>query len=42
MVSSNGERFLMNTLMEEPASPIVVLLNWKPAATDRDAAHPER
>jgi hypothetical protein len=29
MVSSDGQRFLMNTVIEEPTSPIIVLLNWK-------------
>jgi eukaryotic-like serine/threonine-protein kinase len=29
MVSSDGQRFLMNTIMEEAISPIIVLLNWK-------------
>jgi len=29
MVSSDGQRFLMNTVIEEPLSPIIVLLNWK-------------
>jgi Tol biopolymer transport system component len=29
MVSADGQRFLMNTVIEEPASPIIVLLNWK-------------
>jgi hypothetical protein len=29
MVSSDGQRFLMNTFVEEAISPIVVLLNWK-------------
>jgi Tol biopolymer transport system component len=31
MVSSDGQRFLMNTVVEEATSPIVVLLNWKAA-----------
>jgi Tol biopolymer transport system component len=30
MVSSGGQRFLMNTVVEEATSPIIVLLNWKP------------
>jgi hypothetical protein len=30
MVSPNGQRFLMNTLAEEAASPMTVILNWKP------------
>jgi serine/threonine protein kinase/Tol biopolymer transport system component len=29
MVSSDGQRFLMNTVVDEATSPIVVLLNWK-------------
>jgi eukaryotic-like serine/threonine-protein kinase len=29
MVSSDGQRFLMNTVVEEATSPIVVLLNWR-------------
>ena len=28
MVSPDGRRFLMNTLAEEPTSPITVILNW--------------
>ena len=30
MVSPDGQRFLMNTIVDEPASPITVILNWKP------------
>jgi dipeptidyl aminopeptidase/acylaminoacyl peptidase len=31
VVSQDGHRFLMNTVIDEPAaSPIVVILNWKP------------
>jgi eukaryotic-like serine/threonine-protein kinase len=30
MVSADGQRFLMSTLTEEAASPITVILNWKP------------
>ena len=30
MVSPDGQRFLMNTIAEEAASPITVILNWKP------------
>jgi Tol biopolymer transport system component len=30
MVSSDGQRFLMNTVMDEAASQIIVLLNWRP------------
>ena len=29
-VSPDGQRFLMNTITEEAASPITVILNWKP------------
>ena len=32
MVSPDGQRFLMNTITEEAASPITVILNWKPPA----------
>ena len=28
MVSADGQRFLMNTVLEEAASPITLLLNW--------------
>jgi Tol biopolymer transport system component len=28
MVSADGQRFLMNTILEEAASPITLLLNW--------------
>ena len=31
-VSSDAPRFLMNTITEEAASPITVILNWNPAA----------
>ena len=31
-VSSDGARFLMNTITEEAASPITVILNWNPEA----------
>jgi eukaryotic-like serine/threonine-protein kinase len=30
LVSSSGQRFLINTVTEEAASPITVILNWKP------------
>jgi serine/threonine protein kinase len=30
MVSANGQRFLMSTLTDEGASPLTVILNWKP------------
>jgi hypothetical protein len=29
-VSLNGQRILRDTVVEEAASPITVLLNWKP------------
>jgi hypothetical protein len=28
IVSADGQRFLMNTLTEEAAAPITVILNW--------------
>jgi hypothetical protein len=28
VVSSDGQRFLMNTVPEEAASPITLILNW--------------
>jgi hypothetical protein len=28
-VSSDGQRFLMNTLLDEPIAPITLLLNWR-------------
>jgi Tol biopolymer transport system component/predicted Ser/Thr protein kinase len=31
VVSPDGQRFLMNTVMEEPASPITLMLNWNPS-----------
>jgi hypothetical protein len=35
IVSPDGQRFLMNTVAEEAvASPITVILNWKPRSTD--------
>ena len=30
MVSPDGQRFLMNTITDEAAAPITVILNWKP------------
>jgi hypothetical protein len=30
IVSADGQRFLLDTLVEEAASPIVLILNWKP------------
>jgi eukaryotic-like serine/threonine-protein kinase len=30
VVSRDGQRFLMSNIVEGPASPIVVILNWKP------------
>jgi Tol biopolymer transport system component len=38
IVSADGQRFLMNTLVEGISSPLVVLLNWKPARLGRTAA----
>ena len=32
IVSADGQRFLLDTVVEEAASPIVVILNWKPRA----------
>jgi len=29
MVASNGQRFLLNTLTDEPTPPITVILNWR-------------
>jgi len=29
-VAPDGQRFLMNTIIEEAPSPITVILNWKP------------
>jgi Tol biopolymer transport system component len=29
-VSSDGQRFLLDTIVEEAASPIVIVLNWRP------------
>lgn len=29
-VSADGQRFLMNTVTDDDASPITVILNWKP------------
>jgi len=31
-VSRDGQRFLMNTIVEEAAAPITLLLNWRPPA----------
>ena len=31
-VSSDSQRFLLDTIVEEAASPIVVVVNWKPPA----------
>ena len=30
VVSSNGQRFLLNTAPEEPTLPIAFILNWTP------------
>jgi eukaryotic-like serine/threonine-protein kinase len=32
-VSHDGQRFLMNTIVEEAAAPITLLLNWRPSVT---------
>jgi len=29
-VSPDGQRFLIDTIIEEAPSPITVILNWKP------------
>ena len=29
-VSSDGQRFVVNTVVEEASSPITLILNWKP------------
>ena len=39
MVSPDGQRFLMNTVVEEAASPITVILNWKPPVAKRTLCH---
>lgn len=41
IVSSDGQRFLLDTLVEETPSPIVLILNWKPptAMIDRPGSH---
>ena len=31
IVTPDGQRFLLDTVVEEQAPPIVVILNWKPA-----------
>lgn len=31
IVSPDGQRFLLDTVVEEQAPPLVVILNWKPA-----------
>jgi Tol biopolymer transport system component len=31
-VSADGQRFLMNTLVQDAASPITLILNWRPPA----------
>ena len=35
IVSGDGQRFLLDTLVEEAVSPIIVILNWKPPAVTR-------
>src|SRR2546426_688892 len=32
VVSPDGRRFLIDTVVEEPAAPITIILNWKPPA----------
>jgi hypothetical protein len=32
IVSADGQRFLLDTVVEEPAAPIMVILDWTPAA----------
>ena len=32
----NGQRFLMDTVVEENAAPITVILNWNPDHTGKD------
>jgi Tol biopolymer transport system component len=32
VVSTDGQRFLMNTVVEEAVSPLTVILNWKPGS----------
>jgi len=30
VVSRDGQRFLVDTVVEEPSNPITIVLNWKP------------
>jgi hypothetical protein len=32
IVSPDGQRFLLDTVVEEASAPITVILNWKPPA----------
>jgi hypothetical protein len=32
MVSPDGKRFLIQSVVQEHTSPIIVILNWKPAS----------
>jgi Tol biopolymer transport system component len=32
IVSADGQRFLLDTVVEEPAAPITIILDWTPAA----------
>jgi hypothetical protein len=32
MVSPDGQRFLIQSVVQEDTSPIIVILNWKPGA----------
>jgi len=37
MPSPDGQRFLMNTIAEESAAPITVIVNWKPKPHAQDS-----
>jgi Tol biopolymer transport system component len=34
VVAPDGQRFLLDTVAEQPAAPIALILNWKPPETD--------
>jgi hypothetical protein len=36
VVSADGQRFLMNTVVEEAAAPLTVILNWKPGSRTKN------
>jgi hypothetical protein len=36
VVSADGQRFLMNTVVEQATAPLTVVLNWKPRARGDD------